>query len=176
MTVAMAMAMAMAECEEERAAELGDGSWQRPLSEYAVYLTPSEEHRRLGLAILGAGWHTIAEGGMRWDARVMNQLRERCTKAKAGRIITIRPNHGRQAAARQRAATDPDGRAAYRRWRSPAERVIAWITAGGNRRLRYRGAFKNNARLTTRAAALNLRTLINLGLHRAEGGWALAQA
>jgi IS5 family transposase len=103
-------------------------------------------------------------------------LRERCTKAKTGRIITIRPNHDRQAAARHRAATDPDWRAAYRRWRPPVERVIAWITGGGNRRLRYRGSIKNNLWLHTRAAALNLRTLINLGLHHTNEGWALAQA
>jgi DDE family transposase/transposase-like protein DUF772 len=103
-------------------------------------------------------------------------LRERCTTAKAGRVITIRPNHDQQAAARHRAATDPDWQAAYRRWRPPVERVIAWITGGGNRRLRYRGAIKNDAWLNTRAAALNLRTMINLGLHRTNEGWALTQA
>jgi AraC-like DNA-binding protein len=56
----------------EASAGQGDDSWQPPHSEYKVFLTPSEEHRRLGLAVLGAGWHTIAEHGMRWDARVMN--------------------------------------------------------------------------------------------------------
>ena len=103
-------------------------------------------------------------------------LRQRCTKAKAGRVLTIRPNHDQQAATRHRAATDPAWQAAYRRWRPPVERAIAWITTGGNRRLRYRGSIKNDAWLNTRAAALNLRTLINLGLHQANGGWALAQA
>jgi hypothetical protein len=103
-------------------------------------------------------------------------LRSRCTKAKTGRTITIRPHHDQQAAARYRAATDPDWQAAYRRWRPPVERVISWITGGGNRRLRYRGAIKNDAWLNTRAAALNLRTLINLGLHHTSQGWALAQA
>ena len=49
-----------------------EDTWQPPLSEYAVYMTPSLEHRSLGLAILGAGWHTIAEHGIRWDARVLN--------------------------------------------------------------------------------------------------------
>jgi len=93
-------------------------------------------------------------------------LRERCTTAKAGRVLTIRPNHDQQAATRHRAATDPDWQAAYRRWRPPVERVIAWITSGGNRRLRYLGTIKNDAWLNTRAAALNLRTLINLGLLR----------
>jgi len=103
-------------------------------------------------------------------------LRERCTTAKAGRVLTIRPNHDQQAATWHRAATDPDWQAAYRRWRPPVERVIAWITSGGNRRLRYLGTIKNDAWLNTRAAALNLRTLINLGLHRTNEGWALTQA
>jgi hypothetical protein len=103
-------------------------------------------------------------------------LREHCTTAKTSRVITIRPNHDQQAAARHRAATDPHWQAAYRRWRPPVERVIAWITSGGNRRLRYLGAIKNNAWLNTRAAALNLRTLINLGLHHTSDGWTLVQA
>ncbi|MER0445259.1 hypothetical protein ABR738_11895 [Streptomyces sp. Edi4] len=34
-------------------------------------------------------------------------LRERCTKARAGRILTIRPHHGLQTAARHQVATDP---------------------------------------------------------------------
>jgi hypothetical protein len=42
-------------------------------------------------------------------------LRERCTKAKKGRILTIRPHHDLLAAARHQAATDPDWQAAYRR-------------------------------------------------------------
>ncbi|WP_434096334.1 transposase [Streptosporangium roseum] len=47
----------------------------------------------------------------------------------------------------------------YRRWRPPAERAVAWVVAGGNRRLRYLGTIKNDAWLHLRAAALNLRTL-----------------
>ncbi|MFD0631801.1 helix-turn-helix domain-containing protein [Catenulispora yoronensis] len=57
---------------DDEAATAGEEPWQPPLSEYAVYMTPAEEHRRLGLAIYGAGWHTIAEHGIRWDARVLN--------------------------------------------------------------------------------------------------------
>ncbi|NJP96247.1 hypothetical protein HCN51_43595 [Nonomuraea sp. FMUSA5-5] len=34
-------------------------------------------------------------------------LRERCTTAKTGRVLTIRPHHHLQAAARHQAATDP---------------------------------------------------------------------
>ena len=100
-------------------------------------------------------------------------LRARCTKAKAGRVLTIRPHHDQQAAARRTATTDPDWQAAYRRWRPPVERAVAWLVAHGNRRLRYRGTITNNTWIHTRAAALNLRTLINLGLTRTTTGWSL---
>jgi IS5 family transposase len=53
------------------------------------------------------------------------------------------------------------------------ERSLAWLVAGGNRRVRYRGIAKNNAWLHNRTAALNLRRLLNLGLDRQEGAWAL---
>ncbi|WP_433470168.1 IS1182 family transposase [Spirillospora sp. CA-128828] len=99
------------------------------------------------------------------------RLRPRCTTAKAGRIITIRPHHDLLAAARHQAATDPDWQAAYRRWRPPVERAVAWLVAHGNRRLRHIGTIKNNAWLHTRAAALNLRTLINLGLDHNGDTW-----
>ncbi|MEW1914848.1 transposase [Kitasatospora sp. NPDC085895] len=72
-------------------------------------------------------------------------VRERCTTARAGRIVTIRPHHGLLAAARRQAGTDPAWQAAYRRWRPPVERAVAWLAAHGNRRLRYRGTIKNNA-------------------------------
>ncbi|MGW2800092.1 transposase, partial [Streptomyces sp. NPDC001269] len=98
------------------------------------------------------------------------------TKAKAGRILTIRPHHDLQVAARRQAATDPDWQADYRRWRPPVERAVAWLVQHGNRRLRYRGTIANNAWLHTRAAALNLRRLINLGLTHTGGRWQLAPA
>lgn len=53
---------------------------------------------------------------------------------------------------------------------------MAWVVAGGNRRLRYIGTIKNNAWLHLRAAALNLRTLVNRGLTRSEGVWVLTAA
>ena len=63
----------------------------------------------------------------------------------------------------------------YRRWRPPVERAIAWLVAHGNRRVPYRGVLKNDTWLHHRAAALNLRRLINLGLTPASNGtWALA--
>ncbi|MGW5925348.1 transposase [Streptomyces anulatus] len=56
------------------------------------------------------------------------------------------------------------------------ERAVAWIVHRGNRRLRYIGTSKNDAWLHTRAAALNLRRLINLGLTHTNGTWHLAPA
>ncbi|MEV8561289.1 IS1182 family transposase, partial [Streptomyces sp. NPDC051917] len=103
-------------------------------------------------------------------------LRERCTKARAGRILTIRPHHDLQTAARDQAANDPEWQADYRRWRPPVERAVAWLVQHGNRRLRYRGTIANDAWLHTRAAALNLRRLINLGLTRTSGTWHLTTA
>ena len=52
------------------------------------------------------------------------------------------------------------------------ERTIAWLTRG-NRRVRYRGVAKNDHWLHHRAAALNLRRLITLGLAMTEppGHW-----
>ena len=50
---------------------------------------------------------------------------------------------------------------------------IAWLTRG-NRRVPYRGVIKNDAWLHLRAAAINLRRLLNLGLTGTDGHWALA--
>ena len=58
--------------------------------------------------------------------------------------------------------------------RPMVERSIAWLVAGGNRKVRYRGIEKNNAWLHIRTAALNLRKLLNLGLIWNEVSWALA--
>ncbi|MEU6799025.1 IS1182 family transposase [Nonomuraea wenchangensis] len=101
-------------------------------------------------------------------------LRERCTTAKTGRVVTIRPHHDLQAAARHQAATDLAWQDDYRRWRPMAERAVAWLVARGNRRLRYRGTAANDRWLHHRAAALNLRRLINLGLTHTSGTWTLA--
>ena len=65
--------------------------------------------------------------------------------------------------AARRAARDPDWLAEYRQHRPMVERTIAWLTRG-NRRLRYRGIYTNDHCLHHRAAALNLRRLITLGL------------
>jgi hypothetical protein len=71
-------------------------------------------------------------------------LRDRCTTAKTGCVVTIRPHHDLQAAARHQAAIDPAWQDDYRRWRPMVERAVAWLVARGNRRLRYRGTGAND--------------------------------
>ena len=100
-------------------------------------------------------------------------LRQRCTAAKDGRSMHLHQHDALQRTHRQR-AKDPQWQAIYCQHRPMVERSIAWLVAGGNRKVRYRGTEKNNAWLHTRTAALNLRRLVNLGLIRHDGAWALA--
>ncbi|MEQ4726295.1 IS1182 family transposase [Nonomuraea sp. B19D2] len=100
-------------------------------------------------------------------------LHDRCTTATTGRILTIRPHHDLQAAARHQAATDPAWQDDYRHWRPMVERAVAWLVARGNRRLPYRGTHANDRWLHHRAAALNLRRLVNLGLAYLNNTWTL---
>lgn len=99
-------------------------------------------------------------------------LRAQCTTATRGRKLVLHEHHVLQREHRQR-AQDPAWQDEYRQHRPMVERSIAWLVAGGNRKVRYRGVEKNNAWLHTRTAALNLRKLINLGLTHNEGSWAL---
>ncbi len=100
-------------------------------------------------------------------------LRSRCTTSKDGRAIKVHEHDALQRAHRRR-AQDPLWQQQYRQHRPKVERSIAWLTAGGNRRVRYRGIAKNNTWLHHRIAALNLRRLLALGLARRDGAWALA--
>jgi hypothetical protein len=100
-------------------------------------------------------------------------LRDRCTTRAKGRILKLH-KHDRLLREHRRRATDPAWQADYRRYRPMVERSIAWLTAGGNRKVRYRGTVKNNAWLHNRTAALNLRRLLNLGLSRPDGAWRVA--
>ncbi|MCX4515824.1 IS1182 family transposase [Streptomyces sp. NBC_01619] len=103
-------------------------------------------------------------------------LRTRCTTSKTGRTLNVHPRYELLAAARAQAATDTVWQDEYRRWRPPVERAIAWLVARGNRRVPYRGVIANNIWLHHRAAALNLRRLITLGLTRTSNTWHLAPA
>ena len=99
-------------------------------------------------------------------------LRARCTTAKQGRTLNLHPHEAELVAAR-RAAADPAFQASYRRWRPMVERSIAWLVAGGHRRVRYRGLARNQLGLSVRVAAINLRRLITMGLDHTDAGWML---
>ncbi|MFV0494509.1 transposase [Mycobacterium sp.] len=101
-------------------------------------------------------------------------LRARCTTAADGRSMSIHPHEQLLRAARAQART-PEFKADYPT-RSSVERIIAWVATHRGRRvtLRYLGVAKNHAWLRNRAAAINLRTLVNAGLTRNHGAWALA--
>jgi Transposase DDE domain/Transposase domain (DUF772) len=103
-------------------------------------------------------------------------LRERCTTATTGRTLNLHPHDAVLRAARADWNTNPDQQAVYRQHRPMVERSIAWLIGpkGRCRKLRYRGVAANDLWLHHRMAALNLRRLINLGLHHRHGTWAVA--
>ncbi|WP_256041428.1 IS1182 family transposase [Cryobacterium sp. SO1] len=98
-------------------------------------------------------------------------LMAQCTTAKSGKKMQIHPLD--QVRREHRVtAQDPDFQALYRQHRPMIERTLAWMTRGA-RRVRYRGVAKNNAGWVIRAAAINLKRLLNLGLTSQNGVWAL---
>ena len=99
-------------------------------------------------------------------------LKAQCTTSAAGRVIVLHEHDLLQRAHRER-ATDPGFQATYRALRPMVERTIAWVTRG-NRRVPFRGVDKNDAWLHHRAAGLNLRRLLTLGLTATDHGWALS--
>jgi transposase len=103
-------------------------------------------------------------------------LRARCTTAKDGRIVRLHEHDALLRQARRDWVTNPDLRDTYRQHRPMVERSIAWLIGpkGRCRKLRYRGVAANDWWLHTRMAALNLRRLTNLGLHRQHDTWTLA--
>jgi len=99
-------------------------------------------------------------------------LREQCTTSVAGRTVLLSEHHQRQREHRQR-AIDVSWQADYRQHRPMVERSIARLPRGA-RRVPYRGVEKNNNWLQHRAAGLNLRRLLAMGLTFKDGNWALA--
>ena len=97
--------------------------------------------------------------------------RARCTTAKVGRTLRLHPHHDLLRAARLQAAA-PKFQDTYRQHRPRAERSIAWLVRKG-RRCPYRGTQCNRIWLTTRAAAVDLQRLANLGLAHNGHHWAL---
>ncbi|HEY0699475.1 MAG TPA: IS1182 family transposase [Micromonospora sp.] len=100
-------------------------------------------------------------------------LRARCTAAATGKAFKV-SDHDQLLAAARKDWRNGTGLEDYQRHRPMVERTIAWLVANGHRRVRYRGVERNRLGLTTRAAAINLRRLVNLGLTHTPTGWALA--
>jgi hypothetical protein len=97
-------------------------------------------------------------------------FRARCTTSAGGKKLALHPHDALQRQHRAR-AQDSLFQAVYREHRPMVERSIAWLVAGGNRRLRFRGTRSKDLWLHHRVAGLNLRRLLNLGLTRtAEPG------
>ncbi len=117
---------------------------------------------------------TINTQGWARFGRVCNgcPIRVRCTTNPRGRTLKIHPHDRLLTKARHR-FENPETLARYHQHRPAVERIIAWVVANGHRKLRYRGTPPNRQQLHTRAAAINLRRLINLGLHHTPTGWAI---
>lgn len=121
----------------------------------------------------GVTTHITERGNATFGVRCRGcPLRTRCTASRDGRSFQVGEHDQILAAARAdwRAGIGIDD---YRQHRPMVERSIAWLVANGNRRVRYRGVERNRIGLSTRVAALNLRRLLNLGLHHRPAGWAI---
>ena len=117
---------------------------------------------------------TISRGGFAsFGPRCVGcPLRPRCTANVDGKTFTVTEHDEHLALARAR-WRDGHGLDDYRQHRPMVERSIAWLVTKGHRRVRYRGVERNQIGLSTRAATLNLRRLINLGLDWNQG-WQLS--
>ena len=121
--------------------------------------------------------HTVAisaKGYARFELHCRGcPLRPRCTTAASGKHLKI-SDHDDELVFARRSWQDPIVLDHYRQHRPMVERTIAWLVARGHRKVRYRGVERNQLWLATRLGALNLRRLVNLGVCRAESGWAIA--
>ena len=99
-------------------------------------------------------------------------LRTRCTSAADGKTFTV-TEHDRDLALARARWRHGEGIDDYRQHRPMVERSIAWLVTNGHRRVRYRGVERNRQALSVRAATINLRRLLNLGLDW-NNGWQLA--
>lgn len=103
-------------------------------------------------------------------------LREQCTKATAGRSVSVGA-HERQLAAARARQRDPDWVADYRATRPKVERKIGHLMRRqhGGRRARVRGSTMVAADFALLAAAVNLARLAVLAVASAPGpGWTTA--
>jgi len=101
-------------------------------------------------------------------------LRGTCTTSATGRTFRVSPAHMVQRAHRARVIQAGQRFVTtYAHKRPLVERSLAWLFRHA-RRVPYRGVAKNKSWLTMRAAAINLKRLIGLGLIRHHGAWTLA--
>jgi len=101
-------------------------------------------------------------------------VRSRCTSAAAGKTLLVSDHDQHLAANRARWASDTDLVDDYRQHRPMVERTIAWLVTNGHRRCSHRGVERNKIAFSTRAAVINLKRLINLGLDHNGTTWMLA--
>ena len=116
-----------------------------------------------------AGW-TVARAVANLDVKLLDQDFE----SDVEKLVAEWPAGYTVQAAGQvaRAVLNSDAHH-YRRHRPMAERSIAWLTRNKARRVPYRGVAANHLWLTTRAAAVNLTRLTNLGLTHTGGTFTL---
>jgi IS5 family transposase len=101
-------------------------------------------------------------------------VRSRCTSAVDGKTFLVGQHDQHLAANRARWRTDTDLVSDYRQHRPLVERTIAWLVTNGHRRCRHRGITRNKIAFSTRAAVVNLKRLINLGLDHNGTTWNLS--
>ncbi|MDA3032312.1 MAG: IS1182 family transposase [Actinomycetota bacterium] len=111
---------------------------------------------------------TVAIGPKSRQARFTKRcdgcpLRDRCTRAVNGKVLSVHVHHDLLAAARAHATT-AEFLEPYRQHRPMVERSIAWLIRRNGRKVRYRGIARNQIGFSHRCAAINLRRLINLGV------------
>jgi len=117
--------------------------------------------------------HITAKGRATFGVRCRScASRPRCTARAEGKVFTVGDHDKLLAAARTDWRADI-GLDDYRQHRPMVERTIAWLVANGHRRVRYRGVDRNRIGLSLRAAAINLRRLVNLGLDHDGTTWTL---
>jgi IS5 family transposase len=103
-------------------------------------------------------------------------IRSRCTTAVDGKTFKVTEHDQHLAENRATWQTDTDLIAEYRQHRPMVERTIAWLVTNGHRRCRHRGVARNKTAFSIRAAVINLKRLINLGLDHNGNTWQLTLA
>ncbi len=101
-------------------------------------------------------------------------IRSRCTSAVDGKTFVVSEHDQHLATNRATWRSDTDLINDYRQHRPMVERTIAWLVTNGHRRVRHRGVDRNKIAFSTRAAVINLKRLINLGLDHDGTTWQLA--